>query len=304
MVLSDTPVYIKVIYGVWVLICIVVFVISGSVTKQDVYDDDDEALSVMVTCCHYRADKVTLNRQDPVRLSKLSKDVLSEGKYIQARKKSVDMLEMAVEPVKTLPQRKISNVHFGPVDIAANLTPNIVTPQSANQFGFTNRLSSEELSDDSESDQEQSTDEVDAEINDKKNVRDSQFSINSIPSDGGSIRITRHSDRAHTKVTDLFLRSNSISQNPSPLMTSQHVKVDDNNEGDNEKHKKEDSSSSEDMTKCPFHRSGNSDSDLPLQQRRMRKNAFASTENPPPMTLPGQQKIKRQISRNSSFCRQ
>ena len=303
MVLSDTPVYIKVIYGVWVFVCIVFFVISGSVTKQDVYDDD-EALSVMVTCCRYRADKVTLNRQDPVRLSKLSKDVLSEGKYIQARKKSVDMLEMAVEPVKTFPQRKVSNVHFGPVDIAANLTPNIVTPQSSNQFGFNNRLSSEDLSDDSESDQEQSTDEVDAEINDKKNVRDSQFSLNSVPSDGGSLRITRHSDRAHTKVTDLFPRTNSISQNPSPLMTSQHIKLDDNNDDDDEKHKKEGSSSSEDVTKCPFHRSGNSDSDLPLQQRRMRKNAFASSQNPPPMTLPGQQKIQRQISRNSSFRRQ
>lgn len=303
MVLSDTPVYIKVIYGVWLLICIVFFVISGSVGKQDVYDDD-EAVSVMVTCCRYRADKVTLNREDPIRLSKLSKDVLSEGKYIQARKKSVDMLEMAVEPVKTVPQRKISNVHFGPIDIAANLTPDIVSPQSSNQFGFTNRLSSDELSDNSESEQEESNDEVDADTNDKKNVRDSQFSINSIPSDGGSLRITRHSDRAHTKVTDVFARSNSTSQHPSPLMTSQHVKVDDNNDSDNEKHKKEGSSSGEDMSKCPFHRSANSDSDLPLQQRRMRKNALAVPENQPPMTLPGQQKIQRQISRNSSFRRQ
>lgn len=287
-----------------------VFVIAKRGHSHREEEDDEE--SVLSLCCHYKADQMQLTRQDSLPPSKLSQDPFTgRGKFVQIRKKSVDVLEMRT-------QRKISNVHFGPVAIAA-LTPAPYTPQddNATEFKFNNQLPSNHYEDEKpynscseNSNSDGSSDESSVDgavlVEKARGKSDSQFSLNSFASNGGSVRITRHSDRARRKVDELFPPSNSLSSSrrvtPSPLIFSQDKE--DNEETEEEKQKKE--VSPEDFPKgCPFHQSDST----PLQQRRMRKNAFTPVcdeddllqlqEQQPEVRKP----LQRGLSRNASFRR-
>ena len=287
---------------------------------------------------------MTLTRQDSLGPMKLSKDLLSEGKYIQARKKSVDVLEMTNRENlerNNVPQRKISNVHFGPVAVATNLTPlgpmtpDIIVSPGA-QFGFNNTTSPPEYCSDSESSKssETSSDENDDDQNSDLDQNEPDKGIQFLPArkrreSQDSLRITRHSDRAHLKLSEVYQRSNSFTQDPSPLLISTNKENADIPE-EEEKQSKEvspDTPPDESFPKeCPFHRSQFSHSSLPsritsqtsLQQRRMRKNALPNQPVTDQLELPRVDQLElprvdqlelprnpsqRSISRNSSFRR-
>ena len=335
----------------------VIFVVAkrgGSSMRED---DEESALN---TCCHYRKDEVTLTRRDSLPPSKLTRDPFEKEKFVTVRKKSVDMLEMKLKPNAggggSMPQRKISNVHFGPVAIAAQLTPPVpYTPQdNSTQFGFNNQLANhyneekEDLSSSSEedgsSDDSCSVDGESPEVDvrgRKEGKCDSQFSLNSIASSGGSLRITRHSERAHKRVNEIFPLEQQHSQNgpqppvivtPSPLLQSSSSTTKnstDFNEGSpNKEAPRKDSTSDEEEKqrkevspdnfprRCPMSRSGFSDSSLPApNQRRTRKNAYTAAptdiedrlklpeETPPQQQEPRRPGLQRGLSRNASFRR-
>ena len=331
-------------------------------------DDDEE--SALNTCCHYRKDQVTLTRRDSLPPSKLTRDPFEKEKFVMVRKKSVDMLEVKVNQNKPsrgsgMPQRKTSNVHFGPVAIAAQLTPPVpYTPQdNSTHFGFNNQLANHynEGNEDGTTGSSSSSSDSDGESSDEscsidgessppnvevKEARtegkcDSQFSLNSIASSGGSIRITRHSDRAHTKVSEIFPQGQTMSNSqqqpppviiaPSPLLqSSKKISTDSNDDApsfnvsskdatsDEEEKQRKEVSPDDFPRRCPMSQSGFSDSSLPApHQRRMRKNAYTAALGDiedrlkVPQEMPEQQQelsprrpmLQRGLSRNASFRR-
>ena len=315
-------------------------------------DDEESALN---TCCHYRKDEVTLTRRDSLPPSKLTRDPFEKEKFVTVRKKSVDMLEMKLKPGGggNMPQRKTSNVHFGPIAIAAQLTPPApYTPQdNSTQFGFNNQLANhyneakDDLSSRSSEDEESSDDScsVDGESPEvdikgrKEGKCDSQFSLNSIASSGGSLRITRHSERAHRRVNEIFPLEQQQSGppvivTPSPLLQSSSSTTKNstgfNEDSPNKEAPRKDSTSDEEEKqrkevspdnfprRCPMSRSGFSDSSLPPPgQRRTRKNAYTAApadiedrlklpdEAPPQQQEPRRPGLQRGLSRNASFRR-
>lgn len=334
--LPGTPSYVLAIYGLWTILLIVIFVVTKK--RRPVRGDVNDEESVLAFCCHYKADEMQLTRRDSLPPSKLSHDPFAGGNFVQVRKKSVDMLEMKTQVGNGAPQRKISNVHFGPVAVAAQLTPVPQTPMdNSTKFGFANQLNShygndsntgnDNQSQDSESETEsesESESSIDGEVTiniDKSSNNDSRFSLNSIASSGGSVRITRHSERARIKVDELFPPNNSrgSSRMTSPLVLSQ-TKSD---QSDEEKQRKEMSPENYPQS-CPFSGQPAGSTYVPLQQRRMRKNAFTAAlcdederlklqeeqekepqeiRQPSPQTLPVRRPLQRGLSRNASFRR-
>ena len=324
--LNTTPLYIKVLYGIWVILVIAVYLIFGAIKSDEQQTkklEEEELFGFQLGCasCYKgwsREDKISL--ESSIGPSKLTKDLINETNFVQIRKKSVDVLEMTVNTQlsnengtnKNIPRRKISNVHFGPVAIAANLTPMAPdTPQiNATNFGFGEKNTYvEDVDTDEDSNSEEKEDESESEDERKSNndIRDSLCSLSSIPSNGGSLRITRHSSRAHTKVSEIFQRSNSFRKpnhinapsitvrSESPLQSSIR-----SSPGEIEKR---DSPSDEEggfPRVCPLHTSGSINSG-PLHQRRMRKNAInlQAPDIEKEMLLPR----TRSLSRSPSFTR-
>ena len=262
MTLSGIPSYIGIIYGVYVVIAVFVYVSIGAFRNGQHYQMEDRPAKenrngVKFTSCFssskHTTEMISL-RQDPntSHPMKLSRDILSEEKYVQIRKKSMDMLDMEVKPLPDnskgiVARRKISNVHFGPVafnpqtpdtpeqdESYFNYTP---PPQSADESSPYNNQSEESDRDTTDCcdslDSPTNPNTTDQEQSDTENTTNPvRFSVGSLPSSpngspGGSLRITRHSSRAHTKVTEIFQRSNSMC-NPNripPTITTTPVQT-------------------------------------------------------------------------------
>ena len=270
--------------------------------------------------------------------SKLSKEVINEKSFIQIRKKSVDILESPfstnVVPANSR-QRKISNVHFGPV-VAEQLSPVPATPNniSASNFGFGEKSKYTDESDDSNDKGEETAEEEEEEVGssndsgevegeveteeevEKKaidDIRKSLESISSLPSNGGSVRITRHSSRAYTKASEIFQRSNSCSRptrlTPSisinsecPLLTSptsEYPRFSPTMETPTRTNSDDD-----EQPKRPLLRSPNSDSVLPLHQRRQRRTGLEmQVPKADNLSIGGRVTPIRSPSRSPSFSR-
>ena len=337
LVLGETPLYILVLYGIWVVIAITVYIISGTIiTKRE--EENDE------TSWNSKAQSISLTPLTGLGPSKLSKEVIQEKNFIQIRKKSIDVLAESPYNVNVIPansrQRKMSNVHFGPV-VAEELSPVLPnTPKnvSNSNFGFGEKSKYTDESDDSNDKGEEETSEEDtASVNssgnssvnsrdsssgrgnsDAKEVNKSIESLASIPSNGGSVRITRHSSRAHTKASEIFQRSNSFSRpnhltpsisinSESPLLTSptieQHPRSSPVHVEMNTINSDEEEEEPAVPKHCPFNRSANSDSVIPLQQRRQRRTGL-EMEIPKPDNLSiGRPTPTRSPSRSPSFTR-
>jgi PAS domain-containing protein len=321
------PYYVTIVYGMWVALIVIIYVMSGLIKKDSVKTNEDEE-SILTTCCRYRSDQIDLSRRDSPGPTKLSKDLVSHEKFILARKKSIDMVEMTeVLPEKNNvpPQRKKSNVQFGPVAASLISPPPPDTPQSnnlsqtnVNQFGFVDKYSSSDYSssDDSESDNNQSDNGNDDEIKTDQPKGPFAFLMNKErlrKESQASLRITRHSDRAHTKLADVFQRSNSIVHDPlkpSPLAQSLErdkcvIHINDKEE-EEEKQTKEASPITPPEEKpsggCPFHNT--EETNLPLQQRRMRRHGIMPEQpQTEQLELPDDKPIQRSVSINSSFRR-
>ena len=255
MTLSGIPSFIGIIYGVYVGFAVFIYVSTGAVRiGQHHQMEDDHAKEngsgIKLTSCFsskHTTEMVSLRRQDSNMSppTKLSKDILSQEKYIQIRKKSMDMLDMEVKPQPDnskgfVARRKMSNVHFGPVAFNP-LTPDnpgvdesyfnySSPPQSAEESPSFNNQSEEsdrETTDCGESLESPTHPNMDLDQSDAENSNPVRFSVGSIPSQGGSLRITRHSTRAHTKVSEIFQRSNSVC-NPNripPTITTTPVET-------------------------------------------------------------------------------
>lgn len=379
LILTETPLYIKILYGIWVVIILVVYVVFGGIlaAKQDDNKDEREFGLANENGGYWKSQGGRISLSPPSSESfgpsKLSKEVINEKSFIQIRKKSVDMLETPFNTARnTSPrnsgrQRKISNVHFGPV-VAEQFSP--VVPNTPNNtisntnFGFGDKKKYTDESDDSndkeeeiDGDQEETEDEdheeeeeeeyneqevrVEGSANDhdsqndekvcftnddnNEETRKSVDSLASLPSMNGSIRITRHSTRAHTKASEIFQRSSSFSRpnhitpsisvsSETPLVTSPPIgrslsfspqcpttpvihacgvassKDDDDNQ-DNE------------TPRCPFRRSPLSDSSLPLHERRQRRTGLEMQLPKPDNLSIGRTTPARSPSRSPSFSR-
>lgn len=347
MTLSGIPSFVGIIYGAYVVFAVIIYVSVGafkSNQRHQMNSFEDEEIkegSKIVSCFSRRhtSDVISLRQGiDAVPPTKLSKDILSQGKYVQIRKKSMDMLDMEVKPQpdnsKSLARRKISNVHFGPVDINPQ-TPD--TPaENESCFGFTPPPQKQEGScplnnQSEESDRENSNDRcssdspvntnTDLEQSDTENSNPLHFSIESIPSQGGSLRITRHSSRAHTKVTEIFQRSNSMN-NPnripptitttpaqteiSPLIHSVSKPPDSPPSNQEKKDLSPDPSLNDTLSQvsdsltCPVHPMPPRRS--PIHQRRTRKNAIG-LEAPDTNDLLTSPNRPRRITRSPSINR-
>lgn len=348
LLLPGSPYYIKIIYGVWVALAVFIYVVVGAYKRQEKKNPSysKELEADCHNCSPYRnatSDIISLNRINSSP-SKLSKGVISDSKFIQLRKTSVDM-SMDVKPMATLqvpvcveeenedckeesqkqeeqpkPRRKLSNVHFA-LTMAAQQTPPVphtppVEHKGLPKFAFTNRTSLDHtvdqddkyVSTDEESSYDSSvgSDAVDTPNTpitpatpfsvENFNVRSSVDSITS----QGSIRITRHSGRAHTKADEIFQRSASIRASnkripivntPSPLAqhsvsqprsppppqrqeshSSSRASSSDPEDTENSIKQWPDSS-----TGCPLHQTNATAATTatsPLHQRRMRKMAI------------------------------
>ena len=292
------------------------------------------------------ADRITLGKvlSSP---SKLNKGVISESRFVQIRKKSVDMIDMPeFKPVtlqvpsalkeeeaeeeerkekeeESKPRRKISNVHFA-LTMAGQCTPPVphtppVEHKSESKFAFSNRESLDHsVNQDSDSYSEREDSSEEDSVNgsgapetpltpvtpftlEQANMRTSVDSVTS----QGSIRITRHSNRAHTKATEIFQRSNSMRathghniplvNTPSPLTqhsvshqphTPPPVKrqesVSSRTSSSCEPEDEEESIQKwpDTSTGCPIHQNHTPS----LQQRRTRKTAIG-LEQPEPNSL-------------------
>ena len=324
----------------WVTIAVFIYVVVGAYKRQEKKNPSysKELEADCHNCSPYRnatSDVIALNRVNSSP-SKLSKGVISDSKFVQLRKTSVDM-SMDVKPMTSLqvpacveeeeeeekpeeqpkPRRKLSNVHFA-LTMAAQQTPPVphtppVEHKGLPTFAFTNRTSLDHtidqedkyVSSDEESSYDSSTgsDAVDTPNTpitpatpfsvENFNIRSSVDSITS----QGSIRITRHSGRAHTKADEIFQRGSSmrasnkkipIVNTPSPL--AQHSVSQPRPHSPpppqrQESHSSSRASSSEPedsikqwpdaSTGCPFHQPNATTTDTsPLQQRRMRKMAI------------------------------
>lgn len=245
----------------WVAIAVLVFVVTGVFKKQEKKQGNSlkEREAGCQNCSPYRSatsDTIPLSNVNSSP-SKLSKGVISENKFVQIRKTSMDMT-MDIKPVATIqvpealqeeeekeevakPRRKISNVHFALTMAGQNTPPVPHTPpiehKASPQFAFANRVSLDHTvdQDDSYSDEEDSSGSQMGESVDGSEPpetpktpatplsvdQDVRCSVDSMASTG-SIRITRHSNRAHTKATEIFQRSNSIraSKNKIPLVNT------------------------------------------------------------------------------------
>ncbi len=324
LVLGDTPLYIKILYGIWVLIAITIYVISGALTNKEADDVKDWKDSISLT------PPVITTTLGP---SKLSKELINERSFIQIRKKSIDILASEtpfvtpfVTPANSSRQRKMSNVHFGPV-LAEQLSPVLpdtpVTITGTSNFGFGEKNKYTDESDDSNDKGDDETaseggetttsnDSSNHSITVKQNINKSIESIASLPSNGGSVRITRHSSRAHTKASEIFQRSNSFSRpnhlapsisinSETPLLLTSptspeqqplSTKMDNTINSDDEEQPP--------PKQCPFTRSAHSDSVLPLRQRR----TGLEMQIPKPDNLSiGRPTPSRSPSRSPSFTR-
>ena len=347
LLLPGSPYYVKIIYGVWVAIAVFIYVVVGAYKRQEKKNPSysKEVEADCQNCSPYRnatSDVIALNRINSSP-SKLSKGVISDSKFVQLRKTSVDM-SMDVKPMATLqvpvcveeenedsaedeiqeipkPRRKISNVHFALTMAAQQTPPAPHTPPVEHKvlpkFAFTNRTSLDHSIDNDDkyvsSDEESSydssagSDAVDTPNTpitpitpatpfsvENFNVRSSVDSITS----HGSIRITRHSGRAHTKADEIFQRSASIRASskripivntPSPLAqhsvsqprsppppqrqeshSSSRASSSDPEDTENSIKQWSDSSNG-----CPLHQTDAATTGTsPLHQRRMRKMAI------------------------------
>ena len=294
-------------YGVWVLVAVALFAVLGSVKRFNHRDNNSVQDEDLTNCWGFGKRRSTSDGEPDshsIGPSKLTKEILSDNNYVTARKKSVDVLELRldepqkVEPQKAAPpparQRKVSNVHFGPVAMAQLPPEAPATPIQDTSFGFSDRESSDDCSSDlderedniPEEDEEEESDDglmmvqSDADLLPTVVIRDSTCSLDSIPSNGGSVRITRHSKRADSKLSEIFerQRSSSIHSNqytPSPVKEQRSL-------GDAVGIKPSPPDSL--PLKCPFSRDNSSSSSLPLHMRRTRKNAHVMNE--PPMDQP------------------
>lgn len=293
LVLNDTPVYIKILYGIWVVTVIVIYVLFKAFkNKKDVdINGNEENEGITHWYRKSRSDRISLSPQSSFGPSKLSKEVINKTSFIQIRKKSVDVLESPFDiniPLNNR-QRKMSNVRFGPV-VAEQLSPVPDTPNNigVGNFGFGEKSKYTDESDDSNDKGEEAGEEEESDNSLKKDEEtekngQSKVSIGSLGSNEGSLRITRHSSRAHTKASEIFQRSNSFSKpnhlaptisidSESPLLQSPSVESTPVAEG-----VKDLSPSDEENElpkRCPFPRSANSDSMLPIHQRRQRRKAM------------------------------
>lgn len=356
IVLPETPNYVVIIYGVWVAIAILIYVLAGAYKRQEnrsvSFRKEFEEAGCQ-NCSPYRttSDAIALNRIDGSP-SKLSKGVISDSKFVRIRKTSMDILaEVKPSPNLQVPEsvkeneekeaeeeeepkprtRKVSNVHFA-LTMAAQHTPPVphtppVEHKTSPMFAFTNRVSLDHTIDreGSSSEEEDSCDShgsiAGSDVPDtpvtpatpfsveKFNIRSSVDSITS----QGSIRITRHSNRAHTKADEVFQRSSSmrvpkkipIVNTPSPLaVTHQAPHTPPPAQRQESNTSRASSSEPEDMdnsikpwpessNRCPLHQNNAVPaSDVsPLQQRRMRKTAIGLEQPdqtalllPPPKT--------------------
>ena len=309
LLLDKTPLYVKILYGIWLVIIVAVFIISGAVTRNNDKQDEYE----MNNGVHWKSkeDRISLSPPSTFGPSKLSKEIINERSFVQIRKKSIDVLESPFDtniPPNSSRQRKISNVRFGEIVAEQQLSPIPPTPNniSDTNFGFGEKSKYTDESDDSndkgedntdggenssgsssdscssDSSRSPSPDEPPSAAVKKMSINKSLESISSLPSNGGSVRITRHSSRAHTKASEVFQRSNSVSRpthlapsisinSESPLITSPPTEYPSSSP------KAVTPTSDDDQLqpkKCPFTRSAHSDSVLPLHQRRQRRTGL------------------------------
>ena len=341
LLLDETPLYVKILYGVWLVVVVAVFVMcTRDGDKQDEYE--------MTKGVHWKSkeDRISLSPPAAFGPSKLSKEIINERSFVQIRKKSIDVLESPFDanlPANSSRQRKISNVRFGPIVATEQLSPVPPTPKSISDtnFGFGEKSkytdesddsndkgddiadggessscsSSDSCSSDSDSSRSHSPEVPPSAVVKKASINKSLESISSLPSNGGSVRITRHSSRAHTKASEVFQRSNSVSRpnhlapsisinSESPLLmsppseyprlspkavTPMSITSDDDQLQPN---------------KCPFTRSAHSDSVLPLHQRRQRRTGLEMQVPKPADSLSvGRVTPTRSPSRSPSFSR-
>lgn len=339
--LSETPLYVKILYGIWVIVVLIVYVVFGGIAAARQQDKDDFGLPNENGDAYWKskAGRISLSpalSSNSFGPSKLSKEVINEKSFIQIRKKSVDVLETPFStgarnssPHSSGRQRKISNVHFGPV-VAEQFSP--VAPNTPNNtisnsnFGFGEKAKYTDESDDSNDKEEEIDGAVGTEEGLQDNVEqeiqaveggdssdsdtqlpeeekvcfsndddgDIRKSLDSLASLNGSVRITRHSTRAHTKASEIFQRSNSFSrpnhltpsisissethlltsppierslsfspQRPTPL-SPPAIRTDNSDSQENQAP----------VARCPFRRSPMSDSALPLHERRQRRTGL------------------------------